>query len=193
MVGHEARGIGPIGARPKRAALFHFRGKLKKPLSCRGFFHFRRSKNSAGRQVHTASPSATAPFVCARRCVHRIPQPNVRDDRDTPLSWDGMAGDKPVIWVEWKAECFCGADWTSQISLNWLNKSRFPRRRTFTLFAGQKPFAHSKEGPPTSRSLARSGQQDFLRTPPYSVMKHRRAAIGRAKPIPAVSVHPPSA
>jgi hypothetical protein len=32
---------------------------------------------------------------------------NVRDDRETPLSWDGMAGDKPVIWVEWKAKCFC--------------------------------------------------------------------------------------
>jgi hypothetical protein len=33
-----------------------------------------------------------------RLCVHRIPL-HVRDDRETPLVWDGIAGNKPVIWV----------------------------------------------------------------------------------------------
>jgi hypothetical protein len=32
--------------------------------------------------------------------------PNVRDDRDTPLSRDGMAWDKPVIWVRKKRKYF---------------------------------------------------------------------------------------
>src|SRR5712672_1531582 len=39
---------------------------------------------ASGRQNHTTSPYAAAPFVkCAAR-VHRIP-PRVRDDRETPL------------------------------------------------------------------------------------------------------------
>jgi hypothetical protein len=40
-----------------------------------------------------------------RLCVHRIPL-HVRDDRETPLVWDGMARDKPVIWVACEAEYF---------------------------------------------------------------------------------------
>jgi hypothetical protein len=46
------------------------------------------------------------------------PAPYVRDDRDTPLMWDGMAGDIKVIWVlrEWK--CFCSEGWTDRNSLN---------------------------------------------------------------------------
>src|SRR4030088_2141818 len=64
---------------------------------------------ASGRQDHTTSPYATTSLVRvlvdrsqiqrtrpaipspARRCrVHRIP-PRVRDDRDTPLWWGGMA------------------------------------------------------------------------------------------------------
>jgi hypothetical protein len=37
------------------------------------------------RQDHTTSPSASAPFVFARRSRPSHPAPNVRDDRDTPL------------------------------------------------------------------------------------------------------------
>jgi hypothetical protein len=37
--------------------------------------------------------------------VHRIP-PHVRDDRETPLVWDGMARIKPVIWVGRKQKYF---------------------------------------------------------------------------------------
>ena len=39
---------------------------------------------ASGRQDHTTSPSASAPFVNAHLRVHRIP-PHVRDDRETPL------------------------------------------------------------------------------------------------------------
>ena len=43
--------------------------------------------------------------------VHRIP-PHVRDDRETALVWDGMAKNKPVIWVACEAEYFWPDDWT---------------------------------------------------------------------------------
>ncbi len=43
--------------------------------------------------------------------VHRIP-PHVRDDRETPLGWDGMAVNKPVIWVGCEADYFSRDDWT---------------------------------------------------------------------------------
>jgi hypothetical protein len=39
---------------------------------------------ASGRQDHTTSPSALAPFVVGATSVHRIP-PHVRDDRETPL------------------------------------------------------------------------------------------------------------
>ena len=35
------------------------------------------------------------------------PAPNVRDDRDTPLKWDGMTAISEVIWVGREAEYFC--------------------------------------------------------------------------------------
>jgi len=50
------------------------------------------------RQDHTASPSASAPFVIGTSSVHRIP-PRVRDDREPPLMWDGTAAISEVIWV----------------------------------------------------------------------------------------------
>ena len=46
-----------------------------------------------------------------RRRVHRIP-PHVRDDRETPLVWDGIGRNKPVIWVGCEADYFCIDDWT---------------------------------------------------------------------------------
>src|SRR5580704_10565018 len=60
--------------------------------------------------------------------VHRIPL-HVRDDRETPLVWDGMARYKPVIWVGWKQEYFSRDDWTGQISLKWREKFDCARRR----------------------------------------------------------------
>src|SRR4051794_22510673 len=49
----------------------------------------------------------------------------VRDDRDTPLMWDGMARLIVLIWVRPETECFCKRDWTAQIRLIRFNKSGF--------------------------------------------------------------------
>ncbi|MEO6842410.1 MAG: hypothetical protein ABI192_16815, partial [Bradyrhizobium sp.] len=43
-----------------------------------------------GRQDHTTSPSTSRAVRQKRIGVHRIPL-RVRDDRDTPLLWNGMA------------------------------------------------------------------------------------------------------
>src|SRR5437016_8074764 len=48
---------------------------------------------ASGRQDHTTSPSASGALVCSAISVHRIP-PHVRDDRETPLGWDGIANDR---------------------------------------------------------------------------------------------------
>jgi hypothetical protein len=40
---------------------------------------------ASGRQDHTTSPSAMTPLVWRHHHVHRIPLPNVRDDREAPL------------------------------------------------------------------------------------------------------------
>src|SRR4051794_25954675 len=45
------------------------------------------------------------------------PVPNVRDDRETPLVWDGMARVVELIWVTGEAEYFSAKDWTPQITL----------------------------------------------------------------------------
>jgi len=52
-------------------------------------------------------------FVSDTACVHRIPS-RVRDDRDTPLKWDGMAVDIEVIWVRREPKYFCKEDWTAK-------------------------------------------------------------------------------
>jgi hypothetical protein len=44
---------------------------------------------ASGRQDHTTSPSAPAPFVKSA-AASTASRTNVRDDRDTPLVWNGM-------------------------------------------------------------------------------------------------------
>jgi hypothetical protein len=48
---------------------------------------------------------------------------NVRDDRDTPLLWDGMARHTPVIWVRFKQEYFCEGGWTGNLGARPSGKS----------------------------------------------------------------------
>jgi hypothetical protein len=71
-----------------------------------GFFVTIISKKLASQKLD-ASTGASGPHDFAVRFsavrqerlhVHRIPL-HVRDDRETPLVWDGMAVNKPVIWV----------------------------------------------------------------------------------------------
>jgi hypothetical protein len=73
------------------------------------------------RQDHTTSPSASVPLVRGTS-ASTASRSNVRDDRDTPLKWDGMALICEVIWVGGKWNYFCQEDWTGQISLKRLRK-----------------------------------------------------------------------
>ncbi len=79
-----------------------------------------------GRQDHTTSPSTSRAVRQKRIGVHRIP-PHVRDDRETPLVWDGIARNKPVICVGCEADYFFDGNWTGQISLIRHDKSGFRR------------------------------------------------------------------
>jgi hypothetical protein len=81
---------------------------------------------ASGRQNHTTSPSAFAPFVKGALRVHRIP-PRVRDDREPPLQWDETAKDIDLIWVNREAKYFCKQDWTDPIALIRLDKLSAPR------------------------------------------------------------------
>ena len=102
--------------------------------------NLRRFDTSNGCQDHTVLPSAKAPSVCVssiarRSCRPALPSrftpgaaasttshPNVRDDRDTPLVGDEMAGFLELIWDWREGEYFYRRDWTGQITLNRFNK-----------------------------------------------------------------------
>ena len=63
------------------------------------------------RQDHTTSPYATSPLVHAPKHMTTPPRPphpdpNVRDDRETPLSSGGTAGIKKVICMKREGEKF---------------------------------------------------------------------------------------
>ena len=61
------------------------------------------------RQDHTTWPSASSALVRSAIRVHRNP-PRVRDDRDTPLWWDGMAENIAVIWLRKNRNIFLRGD-----------------------------------------------------------------------------------
>jgi hypothetical protein len=48
----------------------------------------------------------------AHRRVHRIPNPTSVTIAKRPSVGNGMARDKPVIWVKWKERYFCEQGWT---------------------------------------------------------------------------------
>jgi hypothetical protein len=82
---------------------------------------------ASGRQDHTTSPSASAPFVRAKclRCVlprPSHPRPTSVTIAKRPSVWAGMADDVEVIWVKSEPEYFCEGDWTTQITLESLGK-----------------------------------------------------------------------
>src|SRR5437588_9679366 len=85
-----------------------------------------------------ASVEASGPHDFAVRLQHRssavlsasiASRAYVRDDRDTPLMWDGMTRLIVLIWVRSETEYFLKWDWTAQISLIRFNKFRCARRR----------------------------------------------------------------
>ena len=86
---------------------------------------------ASGCQNDTASPSDQVSPVRQRPLVHRIPHPNVRDGRETPL----LAGKKrgelvKVICPTAQAEFFTRGDWTTQITLSWFIYCYFSRMRS---------------------------------------------------------------
>jgi hypothetical protein len=66
---------------------------------------------ASGRQDHTTLPSASAPPVLRRHCVHRIPL-HVRDVRETPLWRSGTVRTLRLILASEKAKYFLRGGWT---------------------------------------------------------------------------------
>jgi hypothetical protein len=110
------------------------------------------------RQDHTTSPSASGALVRSTLRVHRIPS-RVRDDREPPLMWDGMAANIPMICNFGKSEYFCNRGWTSRPAKH--------RARHTDLPVG------SGDGGGVFRqgvdSLARSHQPTMVATVPYAL------------------------
>jgi hypothetical protein len=74
-----------------------------------------KKRRSSARSCIAHEPQKKAP--CDNDCApdaaaSTASRPNVRDDRDTPLSRDGMAADIKVIWVRSEQEYFCERGWT---------------------------------------------------------------------------------
>src|SRR5258705_6008113 len=114
---------------------------------------------ASGRQDHTTSPSAA--IVSRQRAVDRSriqknppcdplarktlprpshPVPYVRDDRDTPLLWDGMAESINLFLPNGEAEYFCKDGWTPE-------STNCP--------SGKSPASSSRtRGPPRERNCA---------------------------------------
>jgi hypothetical protein len=90
-------------------------------------FLFANLTPASGRQDHTTSPSASAPFVKGAARVHRIPRSTSVTIRETPLCEAGRGELVEMICPTAKAEYFSRGDWTTQITLIRLNKSLVSR------------------------------------------------------------------
>ena len=153
-----------------------------------------------GRQACTISPSAMRRARLARFSRPPHPAPNVRDDRDTPLSEEAGRGLVMLSWGLGEEEYFLRADWTGCVALNLLAKfvfsARPPRRwnlrcgSDLMLRAGYRParpcnFLPPKPGPctppggassrgssPPWRQLPSNGRSRF---PSLCSLLHRQA------------------
>ena len=80
-----------------------------------------------GRQACTISPSAMRRARLARFSRPPHPAPNVRDDRDTPLSEEAGRGLVMLSWGLGEEEYFLRADWAGCVALTLLAKFVFWR------------------------------------------------------------------
>jgi hypothetical protein len=99
---------------------------------------------ASGRQDHTTSPSALTPLVLRRCRVHRIPHPTFVTTAKRPSCGCGIAWVLKLFLPAGETNYFCAWDWTTQIRLNPLGKSRFtlpriPGLRSRTRGAGNAP------------------------------------------------------
>ena len=83
--------------------------------------------------------------------VHRIP-PHVRDDRETPPCWGGMASDIDLIWGRGEAENFLKWDWTGGIILIRFNKFRRARKSKRAGSYASRDYAEPVIGPRLART-----------------------------------------
>jgi hypothetical protein len=63
--------------------------------------------SASGYQDHTTSPSTNGAFVCRTLRGHRIPKPNVRDDREASLKRAGMESLYCCFYPTEKRNIFC--------------------------------------------------------------------------------------
>ncbi len=109
-------------------------------LSCHRHLQGTTCKLDAG--VEASGPHDFTVRVCAvRPSAHPRPShpaPNVRDDRETPLMWDGTIIDMEVIWGKREAKYFFKSDWTGGIELI-SRENFFCRRRHPAAFGKRMP------------------------------------------------------
>jgi hypothetical protein len=102
---------------------------------------------ASGRQDHTTSPSALAPFVNAPPKRPSHPAPNVRDDRDTPLfSGAGWREVLKMICPTAKAKYLRQGDWTVDSALIRFGKFGFWRNRIYK-FGGSADRIRAEQRP----------------------------------------------
>jgi hypothetical protein len=77
---------------------------------------------ASGRQDHTTSPSASWHARQSRHSRPSHPSLTFVTIAKRPFVWAGMAVGIEVIWVKSEPEYFCREDWTTQITLNCLDK-----------------------------------------------------------------------
>jgi hypothetical protein len=73
-------------------------------------------RSSGARRSLTGNPPCD-PHRAPGAFASTAAQPNVRDDRDTPLLRAGMSGVLGLIWVSRERDSFFAQGWTGQISL----------------------------------------------------------------------------
>jgi hypothetical protein len=86
-------------------------------LVCHHHRHHRQLDASVGASGPHGFAVRKAALSSEAQLTSTASQPYVRDDRETPSVWAGMARDMPVIWVGRESKCFCRQDWTGQIRL----------------------------------------------------------------------------
>src|SRR5437667_12058890 len=102
---------------------------VREPVCAKGFDGQKRLSSACHSSAHgPCRPALPSPDIARRSRVHRIP-PRVRDDRDTPLKWDGTVRISELICLGGKQKYFCKRGWTSHFGKHesggeWIASSR---------------------------------------------------------------------
>ena len=140
---------------------------------------------ASGCQDHTTSPSAgKARFVLARHRRPPHPAAHVRDDRETPLMWDGTAKNIHLICISEKQKYFREGGWTGRASGPQATARRANHRSCMSVAIGRvrknPDVAEPESGAHSRDPLARTAMTT-ISMPPSS-----RPALPRASQIPHI-------